>query len=278
MDGWPSPAMTVWVSSARQAKMRIAERLATRLHPSESRRSFAAMDHAPPVPAPDAASCDDACCAPEPQIQSASLGTQRADLVRQAFRLEYVTLAWMLIEAAVAIWSGVHADSLSLLAFGIDSVIEIASAGVLIWRLTVELRHGQAFAESAERTASRAAGGLLLGLAVYVVAAAGWKLWAHTGETFSWPGLAVTALAMPVMYWLARRKLAVAAALGSRAMRADAMESVTCGWLSLVVVAGLLAQAAAGLWWIDAVTALGIVWFLVKEGLEAWKGEDCCCD
>jgi divalent metal cation (Fe/Co/Zn/Cd) transporter len=197
--------------------------------------------------------------------------------VHQAFRLEYLTLAWMLVEAAVALWSGLRADSLSLLAFGIDSLIEIASAGVLIWRLTVELRHGQHFAESAERLASRIAGGLLLALAVYVVAAAGWKLWAHSGEAFSWPGLLVTACAMPVMYVLARRKLAIADALRSKAMRADAMESVTCGWLSLVVVAGLLVQAATGLWWVDAVTSLGIVWFLIKEGLEAWRGEECCC-
>ncbi len=113
-------------------------------------------------------------------------------------------------------------------------------------------------------------------LAAYVVAAAGWKLWTQTGASFSWTGVAVTALAMPVMYLLARRKLAVAGALGSRAMRADAMESVTCLWLSLVVVVGLVVQALTGLWWVDAVTSLGIVWFLVKEGLEAWRGEDSC--
>jgi hypothetical protein len=73
-------------------------------------------------------------------------------MIRQAFRLEYITLAWMTIEAAVAIGSGVAADSLTLTAFGIDSLIELASATVLVWRLTVELRHGQGF-ENAERTA-----------------------------------------------------------------------------------------------------------------------------
>ncbi len=83
---------------------------------------------------------------------------------------------------------------------------------------------------------------------------------------------------MPIMYVLARRKIRIADALGSRAMRADAMESVTCGWLSLVVVVGLIAEALTGAWWIDAVTSLGIVWFLVREGLEAWSGEDCCCN
>ncbi|HUN99579.1 MAG TPA: cation transporter, partial [Bradyrhizobium sp.] len=137
---------------------------------------------------------------------------------------------------------------------------------------------GHAFAEGAERIASRIAGGLLFALAAYVVIAAGWKLWTQTGETFSWPGLIVTLLAMPVMYVLARQKITVAEALGSRAMRADAMESVTCGWLSLVVVVGLIAQGLSGAWWVDSVTSLAIVWFLVKEGREAWSGEDCCCD
>jgi divalent metal cation (Fe/Co/Zn/Cd) transporter len=198
----------------------------------------------------------------------------REALVRHAFRLEYATLAWMLVEAAVAIWAGAVAASVSLLAFGIDSLIELASAGVLIWRLRIELRHGLVFAESAERAASRIAGGLLLALAVYVVAAAGWKLWTRTGQTFSWVGLVVTLLAMPVMFGLARRKIVIADALGSRAMRADAMESVTCGWLSLVVVVGLVAEGLTGAWWVDAAASLGIVGFLVKEGDEALSGEE----
>ncbi|MBW4091581.1 MAG: cation transporter [Proteobacteria bacterium] len=219
--------------------------------------------------------CHDACCTAGPALPAAN-NQDRAALIRRAFRLEYTTVAWMAVEAIVAIWAGMQAASVCLLAFGIDSLIEIASAGVLIWRLTTELRRGQAFAEKAERAASRAAGGLLFALAVYVVIAAGWKLWTQTGEAFSWPGLAVTLLAMPIMYVLARQKISVAKALGSRAMRADAMESVTCGWLSLVVVAGFVAQGLTGAWWVDSVTSLGIVWFLVKEGREAWSGEDCC--
>jgi divalent metal cation (Fe/Co/Zn/Cd) transporter len=105
--------------------------------------------------------------------------------------------------------------------------------------------------------------------------AAGWGLWHREGEGFSWPGLIVTALAIPVMYLLAKRKLAVAAELGSRALRADAIEGVTCGWLSFVVVIGLLAQFAIGAWWIDSVTSLAILWLLIKEGREAWVGEAC---
>ncbi|MDR3539007.1 MAG: cation transporter [Acetobacteraceae bacterium] len=219
--------------------------------------------------------CPDACCAAAPL--SGACNAARTDLIRRAFRLEYATLAWMTVEAAVATWSGLRAGSVSLLAFGIDSVIELASACVLIWRLTVELRRGQAFAEGAERVASRMAGGLLFGLAAYVVAAAAWQMRTQAGETFSWPGLVVTLLAMPVMYRLARQKLSLAEALGSRAMRADAMESVTCGWLSLVVVAGLVVEGLTGAWWVDPVASLGVVWFLVREGREAWRGEGCCC-
>ena len=83
-------------------------------------------------------------------------------------------------------------------------------------------------------------------------------------------------LAMPIMILLARRKIAIATRLGSRAMRADAAESITCGWLSLVVVVGLLAEVVLGAWWVDAVTSLAIVGFVVKEAREAWSGEDCC--
>lgn len=198
----------------------------------------------------------------------------RDELVRHAFILEYITVAWLLIEASVAIGTSVAAHSITLLAFGIDSLIELASAAVLIWRLGVELRRGQSFAETAERAASRIGGVLLLALAAYVAVAAGWSLWIREGQGFSWPGLLVSAAAMPVMWVLSQRKLRIAAALGSRALRADATESVACGWLSFAVVVGLLAQLVLGAWWIDSVTSLVIVWLLVKEGHKAWNVED----
>jgi divalent metal cation (Fe/Co/Zn/Cd) transporter len=201
---------------------------------------------------------------------------RRQALVRQAFFLEYATLVWMTIEAGVAIISAIAAHSITLLAFGIDSLIELASAGVLIWRLTVELRHGQSFAESAERAASRIGGALLFALAAFIVGAVGWSLWTQQGQAFSWLGLLISVPAMPVMWMLSRRKLQIADALGSRALRTDAVESITCGWLSVVVVIGLLAQLALGAWWVDSVASLAIVWLLVKEGREAWEGDDCC--
>jgi len=201
---------------------------------------------------------------------------ERAALIRQAFRLEWLTLAWMTVEGAVAIGAGVAAGSLTLTAFGLDSVIELASACVLIWRLNVELRHGQVFSERAERTASKISGGLLFALAAYIVAGAASSFWLRHGAAFSLPGLIVALLAVPIMTLLARRKIAIATRLGSRAMRADAVESITCGWLSLVVVIGLISNLLLGAWWVDAVTSLAIVWFVIKEGREAWKGVDCC--
>jgi divalent metal cation (Fe/Co/Zn/Cd) transporter len=197
----------------------------------------------------------------------------RQRLIREAFRLEWLSVGWMVVEAAVAIASGIAARSITLVAFGLDSVIELASAGVLIWRLSRELRFGREVSEAAERIARRIAGGLLFALSAYVVVAAGWSLWRGEGEAFSWPGLAVALLSIPIMAMLARRKLALADRLGSRALRADAAESVVCLWLSVVVVAGLVAQLAFGTWWIDAVTSLAIVWFLIKEGREAFDTE-----
>ncbi len=215
--------------------------------------------------------CADSCCT----LPDLPASVERVALIRQAFRLEWLTVGWMLIEGAVALGSGLATHSLTLTAFGTDSVIELISAGVLIWRLDAELRHGRQVSERVERIAGRIGGTLLFLLAAYIVMSAGWRLWLREGEAFSIPGLLVALLAMPIMTWLARRKIAIAEALGSRAMRADAVESITCGWLSLVIVVGLLADLVFGAWWVDAVTALAIVWFVLKEAREAWSGEDC---
>jgi hypothetical protein len=117
---------------------------------------------------------------------------KRAALIQRAFRLEWLTIIWMMVETAVAIGAGLAAHSLLLFAFGIDSIIEIVSACVLIWRLSVELRRGQAFSEAAERRASRIAGDLLFALALYVVAGSAWGLWRHQGAEFSTPGIILT--------------------------------------------------------------------------------------
>ncbi len=215
------------------------------------------------------------CCADPSSTHPSNAKGDRGALIQEAFRLEWLTIGWMTVEAVVAIASGLAAGSLLLTAFGLDSVIELASAGVLIWRLRVELRQGQTFSDAAELRASRIAGALLFALAAYVTAAAVWSLWTKQGETFSWPGFVVALAAIPSMRYLAYRKIAVAAKLGSRALRADAMEAVTCGWLSFVVVIALAAQWAFGAWWIYGVGSLAIVWLLIKEGREAWFHQTC---
>jgi divalent metal cation (Fe/Co/Zn/Cd) transporter len=181
----------------------------------------------------------------------------------------------MLIEAGVAIGSGAVAHSLSLIAFGADSLIELASACLLLWRLDVEIRRGVEFPESVEQRASRIGGALLFVLAAYVVVSAAYGLLVREGQEFSMPGLIIAALAIPVMWWLAKAKMRVADRIDSRALRADAIESITCGYLSGVVLIGLIAQLLRpGWWWVDSMASLAIVVLLVKEGREAWQAEE----
>lgn len=202
----------------------------------------------------------------------------RRNLISSALALEWITVGWMVVEGAVALITGIAAHSTTLVAFGADSVIELFSAFVLLWRLNVELRRGAEFSDVTEERAGRTAGGLLFVLAAYVVVSAVWSLWTRAGESFSPLGLAVSVVAIPAMYFLAKAKIRVADGLGSRALRADAAESISCGYLSVVVVLGLLADVALHAWWVDGVTSLAIVYFLVKEAREAWSGDTCCDD
>jgi divalent metal cation (Fe/Co/Zn/Cd) transporter len=181
--------------------------------------------------------CEDECCTPPPPILPSKPTVDRRGLVREAFRLEWITIGWMVIEAVAAIGSGIASGSLVLLAFGLDSVIELISAGVLMWRLSVELRHGHAFSESAERIAGRIGGTLLFALAAYVVVAASWNLWTqHHGE-FSAPGFIVTLLAIPIMRYLATRKIDLANRLGSRALSRTSFFRIDKAMSSLLFVA-----------------------------------------
>ena len=183
----------------------------------------------------------------------------------------------MFVEGTVALGSGILAHSITLVAFGADSAIELLSAAVLLWRLDIELRKGRAISEVAEKRASRIAGGLLYLLGLYIVLSAFWSLWHRQGEEFSWAGLLVALTAIPLMYVLAKRKIAITEQIGSKALRADAAEAITCGYLSIVVVIGLLAQLWLRAWWVDAATSLAIVYFVVREAHEAWRGEICGC-
>jgi divalent metal cation (Fe/Co/Zn/Cd) transporter len=201
--------------------------------------------------------------------------------MRLALRLEAITIAWMIVEAGVAIAAGVVARSVLLLAFGADSGIELLSAGVLYWRLLREARaapRDEAGVELMERRTARFGGYLLYQLALYVLLQAGYGLLHRNAAETSWVGIGVAvaaALAMPV---LARAKVRVAEEIGSRALRADAMEPFTCGYLSWVLLAGLLANALLRWWWLDSAAALVLIPFLIKEGREAMTGECCGCD
>lgn len=199
--------------------------------------------------------------------------------VKRALWLEGLTIVWMVAEASGSIAAGVSARSVLLLAFGIDSVIELVSAILLYWRLTREARAAADTVdqlEALERRTARISGYLLYALATYVVLQAGHGLLhRHTAEN-SWLGLAIATVAALGMPILAKAKLRVAADIGSRALRADAMETFTCGYLSWVLLAGLGANALFHAWWLDSVAALILVPFLIKEGREAISG-GCQC-
>src|SRR5512135_835503 len=134
----------------------------------------------------------------------------RASFIREALLFEWITIAWMVIEAAVAIGAGIAARSITLTAFGLDSVIELISAVVLIWRLRVELKHGKEFSETTERRANKIGGGLLFALAAYVLLNSAWGLWNGQGEEFSMAGLVLALAAIPIMYFLSKRKIYIA--------------------------------------------------------------------
>ena len=213
-------------------------------------------------------------------VQPLTHAPTRASDISLALRLTYVSLGWMLIEGLSALALGSHSHSLLLEGFGLDSGLEMASAGVLLWRLRVEAsgQASEAQVETAERRAARLVGLSLYALAAGIVAGAGYGLLAHhhTNTRESVWGIAIGLVAKVSMPLLAGLKLKVAARLNSRALRADAMEAITCGWLSVVLVAGLTATRLFGWWWLDSVAALALVPFLVKEGREAITGE-CKC-
>jgi divalent metal cation (Fe/Co/Zn/Cd) transporter len=168
--------------------------------------------------------------------------------------------------------AGLAAGSVALTGFGIDSVIEVASGVVLWWRLRAELGAARV-GPAVEARAARWAGALLLALAVYIVAEAGRRLLTGNRPGESVVGIALTALSLVVMPLLARAKLRVSASLGSRALRADAHETIICAWLSATTLLGLALNAALGWWWADPVSALGMVPLITREGLEAWRSE-----
>ena len=207
---------------------------------------------------------------------------ERVDDVRLALLLTYITLGWMTIEGAASLLLGWASKSLLLEAFGIDSIIELFSATVLLWRLRIEAsgRADEAQVEAVEHRASRLVGYTLYFLVAYVVFNSAYGIFiAHrvtdTHES-AW-GILIGLVAKIGMPILAGYKLKVAARLNSRALRADAIEAIACGYLSIVLMVGLAATRILGWWWLDSVAALALIPFLIKEARAAIQGEDACC-
>ncbi len=207
-----------------------------------------------------------------------TLEPTRTSTLRTALRLEYLTIGWNVFEGLVALAAARAAGSIALLGFGVDSFVECASGLVLLWRLSAERSPLDREAlERLDRRAHRLVGATLFLLAAYVALDAGRALWERERPSRSAVGLALTALSLATMWWLARAKRRASVALGSKALGADAFQTTACFWLSLITLVGIGLNAAFGWWWADPAAALGMTWFLGKEGLEAWRGEECEC-
>jgi divalent metal cation (Fe/Co/Zn/Cd) transporter len=193
-------------------------------------------------------------------------------IIQRGRRLEYFTIAWNSIEAAVALIAGIVAGSISLVGFGMDSLIEVVSATALLWRLRSQQT------EQAERLTLKIVAGCFLALAAYILFDAISALMKHGAPEKSLPGMVIAVLAVIVMPLLSHAKRKVAAQLGSEAMTADARQADFCAYLSAILLAGLLLNALAGWWWADPVAALVMVPIIAKEGVDGWKGKSCACE
>jgi len=196
----------------------------------------------------------------------------RVALLRRGIALEGVTVGYNALEGIVAIAAGLAAGSVALTGFGIDSVIEVTSGALLWWRLRAELGSAP-LGPTVERRAARGAGFLLLGLGVYIATDSTRLLLTGSRPESSLVGIVLTTLSLIVMPLLARAKLRLAASLGSRALRADAHETIVCAWLSATTLLGLGLNAVLGWWWADPVAALAMLPLIVREGIEAWRAD-----
>lgn len=203
------------------------------------------------------------CCA-EPS------GSCRASDTRAGRRLEYLTLGWNVTEAVVAIAAGVAAGSIALLGFGVDSVIESLSAGILLWRLQVHEAD-----EHRERLALKFVGISFLILATYVGFEATTSLIQRDLPEASVVGIVLATLSVIIMPILARAKRRVAARLESRSLEADSRQTDICAYLSAILLIGLGLNALFGWWWADPLAALLMVPIIAREGIKALKGEAC---
>jgi len=192
-------------------------------------------------------------------------------LRRKALILVWIGELWNILEAGVALWAALLSSSVALLAFGLDSLIELFAGAVLIWRFSKE-----ASDESlAERKALRLVGVTFFLLSGFILFQSLATLLGYSGEPQqSFPGMLITVLSALVMTILFVFKKDIAKKLSSRALRAEAYESLMCDLQDLVVIAGLGLNILLGWWWADPVMALTLVPFFVREGLESFRKEE----
>lgn len=194
--------------------------------------------------------------------------------VRHGLHLEYLTLGWNIVEAAIAISAGVVAGSIALIGFGLDSVIEMSSGTILVWRLASD--RNEAARERIERRALKLVGVSLLALAVYIVVEAASRLVAGAAPQVSYVGMGLAVASLIAMPLLARAKRRVAVGIESRALVADSLQTDICGWLAAILLVGLILNAGLGWWWADPVAGLVMVPLIAKEGVEALRAKRSC--
>ena len=202
--------------------------------------------------------------------------TERTRLVKRGRYLEYFTIGYNSLEGLIAIGAGVLAGSIALVGFGFDSLIEVTSGAVLLWRLHADV--DEARRERVEAISLRLVGICFIVLALYVTQDSIWSLLRREAPDESLIGITLAAVSLIVMPLLVRAKRKVARAINSGALMADSKQTELCTYLSAILLGGLLLNALLGWWWADPVAALIMVPIIAKEGIEALRGETCCDD
>jgi len=182
-----------------------------------------------------------------------------------------VTIVYNVIEGVVALWAGLAAGSIALIAFGADSYLEVAAAALVLWRLSATERSG---ADLIEERVRRFVGWTFLALAAAVVFQAAWSLAVQDGANESMVGIGLAVASVTIMPAVALWKLRIAARTNVPSLAAEARETLACSYLSVTLLLGLVANALLGWWWLDATTALLLVPWLVREGLEGVRAEE----